>query len=138
MSAMKQGAISGDSVDILVFLIPCLQFVQLQIVGVLNGSDLLLLGIFIIFALREQIRISTPDGKRLLVLGSLWLASQCVTDIVRHTAFADYARGWSNIGMTLVNFAVIWTLLYRTTAAFGTLRVGACYRKSPYNCFQSR
>ncbi len=35
-----------------------------------------------------------------------------MTDIVRHTAFADYARGWSNIGITLVNFAVIWTLLY--------------------------
>ena len=61
---------------------------------------------------RGRIRITTPIGKRFLVLGSLWLASQCVTDIVRHTAFADYARGWSNIGITLVNFAVIWTLLY--------------------------
>ncbi len=40
------------------------------------------------------------------------MASQIVTDIVRHSAFADYARGWTNIGLTLVNFAVVYTLLY--------------------------
>ena len=102
----------GDPVDILVFLIPCLQFIEVQLIGVLNGSDLLLLVTFIALAFRGKIRIGLPAEKTFLVLGSLWLASQCVTDIVRHTAFADYARGWSNIGMTLVNFAVLWTLLY--------------------------
>jgi hypothetical protein len=42
----------------------------------------------------------------------LWLVSQIVTDIVRKSAFADYARGWSMIGLTLINFAVLYTLLY--------------------------
>jgi hypothetical protein len=111
-TANRKRTSRDDPVDTLVVLIPCLQFVQFKIVGVLSGSDLVLLGTFIALVLREKVRISTPDGKRFLVLGSLWLASQCVTDIVRHTAFTDYARGWSNIGMTLVNFAVIWTLLY--------------------------
>lgn len=109
---MKQGAISGDAFDSLILLIPCLQFINVRLVGVLNGSDLALLATFIVFFPRGRIRITAPIGKRFLVLGSLWLASQCVTDIARHTAFADYARGWSNIGITLVNFAVIWTLLY--------------------------
>ncbi len=111
-TATRKRTSGGDPVDTLVFLIPCLQFVQLKVVGVLNGSDLLLLVTFIVLASRGRIRFATPAGKTFVILGFLWLASQCVTDIVRHTVFADYARGWSNIGMTLVNFAVIWTLLY--------------------------
>jgi hypothetical protein len=101
-----------EFVDIFVFLIPCLQFIQVHLVGVLNGSDLLLLVTSIYCVLRGKLRIATPVGKSLIVFGSLWLASQCVTDLVRHSSFVDYARGWSNIGMTLVNFSVLWTLLY--------------------------
>jgi hypothetical protein len=61
-------------------------------------------------------------ARRFIVLGMLWLASQCVTDLIRHSEFADYARGWSNIGITLINFAVIYTLLFgrsRRIAFFG-------------------
>ncbi len=108
----RKPAGDGDPVDALVFLIPCLQFVELKIGGVINGSDLLLLTTFIVLAFRGKLRISMPVEKTVLILGSFWLASQCVTDIVRHTAFEDYVRGWSNIGITLINFAVIWTLLY--------------------------
>ena len=99
-------------VDILVFLIPCLQFSQVHLGGVLNGSDLLLLVIAIYLVCRGKLSIATLTGKRAMVLCSLWLLSQIVTDLVRHTPFADYSRGWSNIGMTLVNFSVLWTLLY--------------------------
>ncbi|MGB9152303.1 MAG: hypothetical protein WCD70_04360, partial [Alphaproteobacteria bacterium] len=63
-------------------------------------------------AFRGKLRIATPIGKSIIILCLLWLASQCVTDSVRHSAFADYARGWSNIGMTVVNFAALCTLLY--------------------------
>ena len=112
MATVRRRSRRSDAASILVFLIPFLQFVQLQMIGVLYGSDLLLLAAFIVLAFRGKIRIATPASKMFLIFGCLWLASQCVTDIVRHTAFADYARGWSNIGMTLVNFTVLWTLLY--------------------------
>jgi O-antigen ligase len=42
----------------------------------------------------------------------LWLASLCVTDIVRHSAFVDYVRGWSNIAFTFAALAALWSLLY--------------------------
>jgi hypothetical protein len=103
---------SADFVDILVFIIPCLEFVQIKLIGVLFGPELLLIVIFVYLASRRRFRIATPGGKRFLILCSLWLGSQFATDIVRRSAFADYARGWSNIGMTLVNFAVLYTLLY--------------------------
>lgn len=101
-----------DAVDVLVFLIPCLQFVRITLIGVLNGSDLMMLAAFCFLVSSSRLRIATPVGKWTLVLCSLWLASQCVTDIVRHSAFADLARGWSNIGLTLVSLAVLWTLAY--------------------------
>ena len=101
-----------DSVDVLVFLIPCVQFIQVNVVGVLNGSDILLLATFAYLAFYGRIRIASPAGKRFVVLCLVYLFSQCVTDIVRHTVFADYARGWSNIGFTIVNFAVLSMLLY--------------------------
>ena len=101
-----------NSVDLLVFLIPCVQFIHINLIGILNGSDILLLATFVYLAFHGRIRITLPAGKRFVVLCSLYLFSQCVTDIVRHTVFADYARGWSNIGFTLVSFAVLCALLY--------------------------
>jgi len=115
VAAIRKRSRRSDSAIILLFLIPCLQIVQLHVIGVLYGSDLLLLATFIVLALRGRIRVTAPVGKWFLILGCLWLASQCVTDILRHSAFADYVRGWSNIGMTLVNFCVLWTLLYGKT-----------------------
>ncbi len=110
--ATRKRSSSRDPVDSLVFLIPCLQFIQIKVIGVLEGSDLLMLAAFLYLALRGKIRIATPAGKWFLVLCSLWLVSQCVTDIARHSAFADYARGWSMIGLTLIGFVVLYTLLY--------------------------
>ena len=103
---------SLDSLDVVAFLIPCLQFIQIKLIGVLDGSDLLLIAVFLYLGFRGEIRIGTPIAKWFMVLCSLWLVSQIVTDIVRQSAFVDYARGWSDIGMTLVNFAVLCTLLY--------------------------
>jgi hypothetical protein len=109
---MRRRARRYDNADILVFFIPCLQFIHLKVIGVLEGSDLLMLAAFLYLAFRGKIRIATPSGKRFLVLCSLWLVSQIVTDVVRHSAFADYARGWSMIGLTLIGFVVLYTLLY--------------------------
>ncbi len=109
---MRKPTKGSDLVGVLVFLIPCVQFIQVKAIGQLTGSDILLLAVFAYLALRGKIRIAARDGKWFLVLCSLWLASQCVTDIVRHSAFIDYVRGWSNIGLTLLIFMALFTLLY--------------------------
>ena len=101
-----------NHVDFLVFLIPCLQFIHVTLIGTLTGSDLLLLATLLYLVFRKKIQVTAPACKWLAALCTLWLISQCVTDIVRHTAFMDYARGWSNIGLTLVNFTVLCSLLY--------------------------
>jgi hypothetical protein len=111
-NTIRQRPEGTSRLDVLVFIIPCLQFIHIRLIGDLNGSDILFVVVFLYLGVRGQIRIGTPIAKRFMVLCSLWLASQIVTDIVRHSAFVDYARGWSNIGMTLVNFSVVCTLLW--------------------------
>jgi hypothetical protein len=46
-----------------------------------------------------------------LYFGFLWLVAQVVTDIVRHSPFEDYSRGWSKILLTLTHFATIALLI---------------------------
>lgn len=111
-TAAREDAGTQGFVDILTFLIPCLQFIQVQLVGKLNGTDILIAVVFVYLAVRLRFRIAAPVGKWLLALCLVWLASQILTDIVRRSPFADYARGWSNIGMTFAYLAVLWTLLY--------------------------
>lgn len=101
-----------DYASIVVFLIPALQFIHIRVVGTLDGSDVLLLLVFVVLAVEGKLRIQAPTARRLLIFCLLWLVSQVVTDVVRHTSFRDYARGWSNIGFTLVSFAVIYMLVY--------------------------
>ncbi len=101
-----------DAVDLFVFLVPFFQFVQIRIIGVLTGSDLLFLLSFFYLAVRFRLRVSTPLAKRFIVLCLLWLLSQIGTDLIRHIWFQDLARTWSSISVTLVAFTVLFTLLY--------------------------
>jgi hypothetical protein len=111
-SPMRKPAKNNDFVGLLVFLIPCVQFIQIKAIGQLDGSDLLLIVVFVYLAFRGKIQLTNRYQKWFVVLCCLWLVSQCVTDIVRHSAFLDYVRGWSNIGLTLLIFMALFTLLY--------------------------
>ncbi len=104
----RSGTILGDLV---VFLIPALQFFEIDIVGRLFAPDLAMLAL-LPFALRSHARqLSAPLPTTLLRLGLLWLFGQVITDVLRATAFEDYARGWAKIGLFLISFAVLYTLL---------------------------
>lgn len=117
MSAIAQShplqVSAGESraADILVFAIPFLQFVKLNVVGVLYASEIVLIATFLYFAVNRKLRRFTPVSKTFLAVCAAWLASQIVTDVVLNTAFADYARGWSRIAMTLIAFSVLYVLL---------------------------
>ena len=99
-------------VDIVVFLIPCLRVFEVKLIGRLSASDVLILIECLLLLVRSRIRIATLVGKWTLVLSSLWLASQCLMDLVRRSAFNDYARGWSGIGITIACLSALWTLSY--------------------------
>jgi hypothetical protein len=110
--ARRKPSEAASYLDFIVFLIPALQFVRLKVVGTLTGSDIVILLAFIVLFLSGEIRIKARIGRKFLILCSLWLLSQIVTDLIKHSAFADYARGWSAIGLTFIGFSVMFSLIY--------------------------
>jgi hypothetical protein len=99
-------------IDLMVFAIPALDFLEIQVVGRLFISDLLLLGLFPFLLLAKGRRLAEPLPRTFLFLGAIWLTSQIATDLIRHTPFEDYTRGWAKIFFTLIDFAALYLLLY--------------------------
>lgn len=97
--------------DILIFLIPLSGFIELHLVGRLFAPDIIMLALFPFVMLSMGRHLADPLPKMFIVLGLVWLVGQVVTDIVRHTPFHDYARGWAKIAFTLINFCVIYLLI---------------------------
>ena len=99
-------------VDIIAFLIPATQFLVLKIVGRLFLPDMLLALILPVLLVDYGQRLRARLPMIFISLALLWLFGQVATDIVRGTVFSDYARGWSKIGFTLINFCALYLLLY--------------------------
>lgn len=98
--------------DVLAFLVPATQFIQLHVVGQLLMPDILLAGILpiLFFARGKKLLVGLP--KMFIILTLLWLVSQMMTDAIRDSEFSDYSRGWAKIGFTLTNFSALYLLLY--------------------------
>jgi hypothetical protein len=73
--------------------------VQITVVGHLFLTELVLLLSLPFLLAREHTHVDRPM-KLILACGLLWLASQILTDFVRHTAFHDLARGWARAFFT--------------------------------------
>ena len=110
-SAKRGHRITGE--DILVFVIPFFQFYEFTLIGVLSGTDLLLLVTFLVYFFRKRIIIPAGNARKFYLFAGMWLVSQIITDLMRHSAFSELSRGWSAISLLMINFAVLCTLLYR-------------------------
>lgn len=95
----------------LAFLIPAVQFIQLHVVGTLYASDLLALATSVIGVASGSRALGRRPPRTFLVLGVVWLLAQVLSDLIRATAFRDYARGWAMIVFALLNFAALYLLL---------------------------
>jgi hypothetical protein len=112
--------------DLLAFIIPCLIFIEVRLVGRLFLPEMILL-VLCPFLLRNRGRILwTGPPKTLIVLGLLWLSAQIITDGIRATPFADFSRGWSNIGIFLLEFSVIYLLVTKSERRVFLFAIGIC------------
>lgn len=107
------------------FVIPLVRFVQFDVVGRLYLTELLLAGMLPLLAIHRGPQLFR--GRQLTVIGllSVWLLAQVGTDLILSTSFRDYARGWSRIGFTLINFCAIYMLLYGNTKRLVLFGIGA-------------
>jgi len=93
------------------FVVPAVMFATYRLVGQLYLSEFILAALIPMLLLSEGWRLGDRQARKFLVLAAIWLCAQCATDLVRHTSFQDYARGWSKIGFTIVDFGALYMLL---------------------------
>ena len=112
-AALRAGPIvaKGTIGDIACFVIPALAFLYVHLGGVLYATDVCLLAAFPLVVHRHRRWLQVKPVRKFLYLGLLWLAAQVLTDVVRHSPFEDYSRGWLKILLTLTHFATIALLI---------------------------
>ena len=104
--------------ELFLFIAPLAQFVQIQTIGVLSGTDILLLMAFPLVVLRNLRLLRQRHVFMILLLGLGWLISQVITDLIRDTPPSDFLRVWSKIGLTLTHFTTIYLLTHRSRRRF--------------------
>jgi hypothetical protein len=97
--------------DVFCFAAPALQFVQIQFMGTLLATDLLILAALPIAIIRHADRLKQKPIPTFLTLGGFWMISQVATDIFRQSAPEDYLRGWIKIALVLASFVVVWAVV---------------------------
>lgn len=99
------------SLDALCLLLPFGLALQFNVVGEIQGAEIAAIALLpFLLDLRRRRQMYRLPWLALVLLG-LWLFAQIETDLIRGAALRDYARGWANIGFTMVNLVVIWTLI---------------------------
>jgi O-antigen ligase len=116
-SAPRQRLNIGPA-ELFLVVAPLAQFVQMQAIGVLSGTDILLLLAFPLVVLRNLRLLRQRHVFMILLLGIGWFISQVITDLIRDTPPVDFLRGWSKIGLTLAHFTTIYLLTYRSRRRF--------------------
>jgi hypothetical protein len=101
----------GDVGDLRAFLIPACLCFEIDLIGRLFLSDILLLATLPFVWRQMQRALRSGTWRTLVLAGVLWLANQIATDVLRGTPFDNMARGWSKIGLFVLNLAIIPALI---------------------------
>lgn len=98
--------------DFLAFLIPALRFIDIEMVGRLFLSEIVIISIFPVLFIKHGRKLGKQLPRVFILLALLWLFGQIFTDIVVDAAFNDYIRGWMKIALTIISFSCLFILLY--------------------------
>jgi len=96
--------------DAMAFLIPVSKFIELDIVGRLFMSDVLLLVLLPVLVAKKGRLLSAPLVKITLFLAALWFIALITSDLIRETQFSDYARGWAKTAFFISSFISLYLL----------------------------
>jgi hypothetical protein len=97
--------------DAAALLIPATSFLELELVGRIFATELLLGAALPILLLLRGRLLMRKLPLLIFTMGLIWLVAQIATDLIVESTFRDYARGWAKIGFTLLNFMSIYLLL---------------------------
>ena len=98
--------------DVLVLCIPAFKFVEIETIGRLFATDIIIMAIFPLMLLSRYKRLNNRFAIIIIIMGLLWLFNQIITDLIRDIPSIDYYRGWAKICVTLVHFTTLFLLIY--------------------------
>jgi len=114
---------------LLAFAIPVLIAIEVPGVGTIYLAELCLIGLLPVLVVMRGRMLQSKALAFILCLGLLYFGAQVITDVIRETPFADYARGWSRILFLLFSFVSTYLLIGNDRAKLlcyaGGLVVGA-------------
>ena len=95
--------------EVFLWILGLLSSYFVNIFGQLYITELIFLSFLPFLLVKKRIRLQS-NLKRILILGSLWLLVQVVTDLMRGTPVNDFLRGWAGIGFFLLDTLVLYIL----------------------------
>lgn len=96
---------------LLAFAIPILIAVEVPGIGTIYLAELCLIGLLPVLLVMRGRMLQSKALAFILMMGLIYFGAQVITDIIRETPFADYARGWSRILFLLFSFVSTYLLI---------------------------
>ncbi len=96
---------------LLAFAIPVLIAIEVPGLGTIYLAELCLIGLLPVLLVMRGRMLQSKVLAFILTLGLVFFGAQVVTDVIRETPFADYARGWSRILFLLFSFISCYLLI---------------------------
>jgi len=97
--------------DVLSFIIPCLMFMEVTLIGRLFVPEIVLACLLPVLLYFRAKWLVKPLVGKIIFFALLWLCAQIVTDVIRQTPLEDWSRGWSKIVFFQLNFIALYLLL---------------------------
>ena len=101
--------------DVLSFVAPLLSFIQIDAIGHLYMTDVVLATALPFLLIRHGRSLLERPAVSAIMLFALWAFGQVVTDIIRHSSPRDFTRGWAMLAFATFNFCAIYLVTARRT-----------------------
>jgi hypothetical protein len=95
------------TLDVIALMLPFTRLIELKLVGNLFLHDILTPMVILLLVKNGT---SIKPLQTFLILLGVWLTGAVITDMIRHTPFADYSRGWAKIVLFGLNAVMVWML----------------------------
>ena len=96
---------------LLAFAIPVLIAIEVPGPGTIYLAELCLIGLLPVLVVMRGRMLQSKVLAFILALGIVYFGAQVITDVIRETPAADYARGWSRILFLLFSFVSTYLLI---------------------------
>lgn len=109
---------------IIAMILPLTMLVQFKIVGTLFMQDIVSPILLMLLILDSRNRAMLMKLSIVWLLLGLWLIGVVATDLFRHTAPNDLARGWSRLLLLSINIGLVWIVCGRSARFVAIYGIG--------------